>query len=268
MKNKISIFSCLLLICFSCLLFVGCTSGNNQYSITVKVSHYNLGSVEGGNKKYYEGEKIKIKANPAISLANNQNPEFVCWLHNNKAITTQAEYEFEVNEETAGDYVALFSCEFLEYFCLTDIVVNTGMNDDSNTFVKSLSIELGLIEGITKEVFSIEPTSQSVINIARNDIYQAGDNPFAYDMQEDIFVKFIITYEQDGVEFVSTTLTKVAGVLDVTLESIGFENTELNLATNSTDSDLTISLPNTPTLSLKFERLTTFEITDPEIEEQ
>lgn len=269
MKNKINIFATLLLVCFSCFLIAGCTSRPNKYDITVSVSHYNLGSAEGGNNTYTEGDIVKIKANPATSAANNQNPEFVCWLLDNKAVTTQAEYEFEVSQETAGNYVALFSCEYLEYFSVTEIILDTGIADSANASIIKISLELGTVEGITKEIYFIEPTAtESVITLASTDIYEPGENPYAYDMQEDIFVKLVVTYEQDGVQFVSTTSTKVAGVNDVSLESIGIQDVALNTAQNPDNVDLTISLPQTPKLSLSFSRLTTFELTDPVEEEE
>lgn len=268
MKNKIKILSVLFLLCFSCFTIVGCTNIPSKYEIIVKASHYNLGSIEGGNKVYTEGDIVKIKATPATSLANNLNPEFVCWLLDNKAITTQAEYEFEVSSETAGEYIALFSCEYLEYFSLTEIIFNTGMDQNSNATVTKISLELGKVEGLTKEVYSVEPTSsENIITLASTDIYQPSENPFAYDMQEDIFIKFIVTYEQDGVLFTSSTSTKIPGTVHVTLENIGIENAQLNLAINAENPDLKISLPCTPTLSLNFARLTTFEITDPVEEE-
>lgn len=269
MKSKIKILATLLLVCFCSFLIVGCTSRPNKYNITVNVSHANLGSAEGGNNTYTEGDTIKIKATPATSSANNKNPEFVCWLLDNKAVTTQAEYEFEVSSETAGNYIALFSCEYLEYFSVSSIIVDTGIAEGSNASVTKLSLELGTVEGITKEIYSVEPTAtENVVTLTSVEIYEPGENPYAYDMQEDIFVKFVITYEQDGVIFVSTTSTKIEGVNDVTLETIGIQNAPLNLAKNPENTDLTVSLPNTPTLSLNLSRLTTFEITNPEVEEE
>lgn len=267
MKNKFNFLAILCLICFSCILFTGCTKTPNTYNIVVKSSHYNLGSIEGGNKSFNEGETIKIKATPATSNSSNTNPEFICWLFNNKALTTEPEYEFEVNQDTAGEYIALFSCEYLEYFSLTQIIFDTGIVETSNASITKISLELGNIEGITKEVYSIEPTAtENIITLTTTDIYKPGDNPYAFDMQEDIFVKFVATYEQDGEVFVSTTSTKIPATNDVTKDSIGIQDTTLKLAINPTDADLSISLPNTPKLSLEFARLTTFEITNPEVE--
>ncbi|MBQ7884470.1 MAG: hypothetical protein IJ318_00030 [Clostridia bacterium] len=266
MKNKILLSILAFVLAFSCFAFTGCGKTPNQYSITLMASHYNLGSVEGvpsGRATYFEGDKVTIKATPATSNATNNNPEFICWLLNNKVVSTLAEYEFEVSAETAGDYVALFTCEYLEYFALNQLELNTAITDGSTATVIKFSLELGVIENLTQEVFSLEPTSsEQLITLSSTEIYPPDQNPFAYDMQEDIFVKFTLVYEQDGVQFESVTTTKITGVNDVTLESIGLTQTTLNLATNAENADLVINLDQNATLSLNFARLTTFQLVD------
>ena len=270
MKKKVLLSILAFMFAFSCFTLVGCGKQPNQYSISVKASHYNLGSVEGGNKVYTEGDTVLIKATPAMSTTNNDSPEFICWLLNNKVISTKSEYEFEVNAATAGDYVALFTCEYLEYFALNQIVVDTAVSTTSTAKVLKLTIELGSIENLTKEVFTTEPTTstEQILTLNRTEIYAAGDNPFAYDMQEDIFIKFIISYEQDGVQFESVTTTKILATYDVTTEELVLLSTDLTPATNPTNPDITMNLESTPNFSLSFSRLTTFELTEPEVSEE
>lgn len=268
MKKKILLSMLAFVFAFSCIAFAGCGKTPNQYNISVKASHYNLGSVEGGNSTYIEGETITIKATPAMSTSNNETPEFICWLLNNKVISTKAEYQFEVNAETAGEYIALFTCEYLEYFALNQIIVDTAVTTDSNANVIKLSLELGSIENLTQEVCSIEPTStEQVLTLTSTDIYAMGANPHTFDMQEDIFVKFTLIYEQDGVQFESVTTTKIPATYDVTQEVVSLATTNLNTATNPENPDIVMSLANVATLSLNFSRLTNFELTEPETKE-
>jgi len=51
MKKKFIYSLLALIIAASCITFAGCGKSKNSYSIVVQSLHYNLGSIEGGNKE-------------------------------------------------------------------------------------------------------------------------------------------------------------------------------------------------------------------------
>lgn len=271
-KNRL--FAIILSLVFVCCLFAGCSQSPAKYEITVKSFGAGLGSVEGGNATYTAGDNVTIKAVPVTS--SSSSGEFFCWLLNNKVASTEAEYTFVVSDKTAGDYVALFVCPYIEYFALSEIDFDSGIDADVNstTSITKLEIHFGSIENLTQLAYSFESdTFENKFVLTSTEIYENDKMPYAYNIQQDIFVKIVVTYIQDEVEFVSTTKAKILGNDDVTIDLVELKNEEestteetkgisLNQAVNLENDDLRINIANTPTISLKLARLSTFDFTE------
>ena len=266
MKNKNILFALSLIFVCACCIFAGCTRNVNKYEITVKAQGYNLGSIEGGNAIYSEGDRVTIKAIPVTTGSNKS--EFFCWLLDNKVVSTESEYTFVVSENTSGDYVALFTCPYLEFFYLNEIVLDSGISEqDNSTMVKKIEIYLGKVENLLTSVFSTSSdTFDKTISLVNADIYSEDKMPYAYDMQEDIFVKVDVTYLQDEVEFLSSTKAKIPKTYDVTKENLQLEK-ELSIGVNLDNEDLKLNLNgNKANLTLKFDRLSNFNFATEDVE--
>lgn len=270
MKKRSFIFTLILSLAFVCCIFAGCTSTPATYEITVRTFGANYGSVEGGNDTFTEGDKITIKA--VQSSSSSTANKFFCWLLNNKVVSNKAEYTFEVNKETAGDYIAIFASPYLEYFSLTEVNFNSGINADINTdtYVTNIELYFGEIENLTALTYSTEgDVVDNQLTLNSTDIYKNDSKPYAYNIQNDIFIKIVVKYMQDDVEFISTTNTKIIGNDDVTRTIVELKNENestadntvgipLNNGVNAENEDFRLNIANTPTLSLKFERLSNF----------
>ncbi len=270
MKKRNLIFTLIISLVFVCCIFAGCTSTPATYEITVKTFGANHGSVEGGNATYTEGEKVTIKAVPASSSSNTN--KFFCWLLNNKVVSNKAEYTFEVNKDTAGDYIAIFTSPYLEYFSLTEVNFNSGIDTETNTdtYVTNIKLYFGEIENLTTLAYSTEgDVVDNKLTLNSTDIYKNDSKPYAYNIQKDIYIKIVVKYIQDDVEFVSTTNAKIVGNDNVTITIVELKNENestadntvgisLNNGINAENEDLRLNIANTPTLSLKFERLSNF----------
>ena len=115
MKKFFLVLICMLIISPFAVMFAGCGTPA-VYSIIAKTSDVEYGSVSGqGN--FAEGTKITIKASP-VKEAN-----FLCWTLNNKVVSNEANYTFQVNKDTQGTYVALFD-QRLDYYALTEIALS------------------------------------------------------------------------------------------------------------------------------------------------
>ena len=280
MKKRNFILTLILSLAFVGCIFAGCTKTPAKYEITVKTFGANLGSIEGGNAIYNEGDSVTIKAIPATSSSSTN--KFFCWLLNNKVASTEAEYTFEVNSETAGNYVAIFTSPYLEFFSLTDIILDSGIvtEQNQNTLVTKIEIYLGSIENLLTLAYTAESEKfDNKITLNSTDIYSKDQYPFAYNAQNDIFVRIVVTYVQDDITFVSSTNARIAGNDDVTKDVIELKNeaesTEeetvgiiLNNGVNQENEDLQLNIAGTPTISLKFQRLSTFTFTTEEQPEE
>lgn len=256
MKKKSLVLALSFIFVFACCLFAGCTGNLNKYEINVKAQGYNLGSVEGGNSIYTEGESVTIKAVP-VTIGSNKS-EFFCWLKNDKVVSTEAQYTFVASKDTAGDYVALFTCPYPEFFSLNEIALDSGIAEqDNSTMVKKIEIYLGKVENLLTSVYSVSSdTFDKNITLVNADIYKEDKMPYAYNIQNDIFVRIDVTYLQDEVEFVSTTKSKITKTNDVTQENIKLENLVLSQGVNVGNEDLKLNLGgNRASISLRFDRL-------------
>lgn len=245
MKKRFLPVTLLLSLMFCCFCFAGCTEIPQSYEITVKSLHYNLGSVEGGNAKYNQGQTVTIKARPTL-----ETTEFYCWLLNNKVVSTEKDHTFTVSSAAAGEYVALFSCPCLEYFSISEIT-NIATGNDDNTDVSKINIQIGKLNNLLTTVYSFEPSGETE---DFETIYQNNSLPFAFDVQEDIFIKIDVTYITGENTFVSSTKSEIPANNDLSNSTFTHEIKLSSKATSPQNDDFNITL-NNPTLTLNFTRL-------------
>lgn len=256
MKKKFWSMPLLLILAFVCCVFAGCAGNPLQFEISVQVLHANLGSVEEQGGTYREGDVVKIKAIPNQSASSSS--EFFCWLLNNKVASTNAEYEFTVSSETAGNYIALFTCPYLEYYSLSGLTLNSDVATNSNiqTKIKSLTIYAGELENLLTSMYTLGESLETNLTYTTADIYSTNKMPYAFDIQNDLYLKIEIVYEQDEIEFVSTTTTKIDKTDDLTNNTFELSNLSLTLASNPSNANLKLNTQsNEQQISLSFTRL-------------
>ena len=149
MKKFFLVLICMLIVSPCAILFVGCGTPA-VYSIIAKTSDVEYGSVSGqGN--FTEGTNITIKASPV------KEAQFLCWTLNNKIVSNEANYTFQVNKDTQGTYVALFD-QRLDYYALTEIALsfNEGVQ------IQQMDIDL--------KVGSSLSSLQSIYNVSTNPV--------------------------------------------------------------------------------------------------
>ena len=147
MRKKICYILVFLLVLCSSIFFSACNEDANEYNINVNVWYANYGTVYG-NGTYKEKTEVEIKAVP------NNNYSFIAWMKNNIIVSYEADYKFEVNKESAGTYVAIFTCPDLELVTLknvelvqtyttqttiTNIELNVSIGQDYDTLTKILT---------------------------------------------------------------------------------------------------------------------------------
>ncbi len=270
MKKRFSIFSVMLCVMLACCIITGCTGNLKYYNITVKSSHYNLGAVEGGNGDFEEGTNITIKAIPVQTTVNSG---FYCWLFNDKVLTTTPEYSIEVSDKTAGEYVAIFKSAFMEYFSLESLSFDSGIDaNNSSTYVKQIELYLGNVENNLTNIYTLTEVTGTQTNLSSADIYRDDELPYAYDMQEDLFIEIVITYVQDEVEFVTSTKAKIDATNNIEEEVRELKDTEnsteeetkgivLSDAVNPENEDMKLNLNgNKARFGFKMTRLSTFNL--------
>lgn len=255
MKKRYLVLSLLFCLVLGCFAFAGCTKAPSTFEIEVKSLHYNLGSIEGGNGKYTEGETVTIKAIPMNT--SSTTTEFICWLLNNKVVSKDTEYSFVVSKDTAGDYLALFTCPYLEYFSIDSLSLTSGIEQSQTTTrVKQIDIYMGTIENLLTKIYSTSSeTFDNEIVLTSSNIYSDDKNPYAFDIQENMYLKIEVTFEQNDETFISTTNTVINAKEDITANEFKQENIKLEKAVDPDNSDHIIILNENSSLTLKFVRL-------------
>ncbi|MBE7082920.1 MAG: hypothetical protein E7378_04555 [Clostridiales bacterium] len=206
---------CAVLIGFVGIVFGGCTAPPEKYNIYVRINHARYGTVSGGNGVFEEGQEITIKAIPTESDIESQNSTFLCWILNNKVVSNQKEYTFEVSSETAGTYVALFESEKSEYVAIDNIQIRNGIDNFENTNLVKIELKLGTIETVLTTVYLLEIDDENVETLDNSTIYEEDKLPFTYDMQQKIYGQVVLTYEQDDAVFTSITNFNIAENNDI-----------------------------------------------------
>jgi len=280
MRKKFLSFVLIIFLAVFGVSLAGCSSNPNQFEITAQTMH-SQGYVVGGNEKYIEGETVTLKA---VELNNNEdNSTFLCWVLNNKVVSTDKEYTFEVSKQTAGNYIAVFETPFIEYFNLSSIDFNIcepevviGNDDESNAIsLINFKIYAGDVEGNLTVIYEyssdlentqIASDGQKNINLyndeEKREIYPNITDTFVFDMQENIYLNIELTYSQFGQNYISSTRAQITGEDDVTRETLTIDSKllsgdvlVLNDAVGVNDSNMKLVTSKQADISLQFSRI-------------
>ncbi len=268
MKNKfLSIMVATLLFFFSFAL-CACGETYQKYDVSAYVFGARYGDVVGGNDTYLEGTRVTIKAIPKNTLSQTPN-KFICWVHDDKVVSTEAEYSFIVNLKNAGIYIALFECPDLEYVSLGSIDFDYGTNDYSgDTSLTEFTLKLGYNERETSIVYSLDEDTIGKLSqpIQKEDIYEADDLPFAFDKTEDLYAVVELTYTRGDLIYTSTTTIKI-NAIEVGTDMAKVENKELNAPSLSGGMSY-LEFTENPSISFSFEKLTNLIVQESEEDEE
>lgn len=116
MKKFFLIILCFLVIA-PCAMFLVACGEISSYTIEVLASDIRYGLVTGSGT-FNEGDSATIKA-----TTKGDETNFLCWTLNNKVVSNQAEYTFNVSKENQGTFIAVFD-QGCEYFTITSAVLN------------------------------------------------------------------------------------------------------------------------------------------------
>ena len=268
MKKKFLSVIVAVMLFVSCFAFCACGEKYQKYDVSAYVFGARYGDVVGGNDTYLEGTRVTIKAIPKATISQTQN-KFLCWVHDDKVVSTDAEYTFVVNLKNAGIYLALFECPDLEYISLSNINFDYGTNDYSaDTSLTEFSISLGYNERETTEVYSLDEESIGKLSqpIQKEDLYEADDLPFTFNKTQNLFAIVKLTYTRGELIYTSTTTIKI-NATEVGTDVSPVENKELNApALNGGLSYLEFT--ENPSISFSFENLTNLIVQEAEEEEE
>lgn len=208
MKKKICyILVFLLTLCPIAMLF-GCNENKTQYNITVEVWYANYGTVYGTGA-YDENSTVEITAQP------KDNYSFVAWMRNNIVVSYDANYRFEVTKESAGTYVAIFTCPDLELVTLTDVeLVRTY--DEGVVDIQSLQLNVWI--GQTYDTMTYIFSE----NVGTNEFFEIANYTTALNYRETITARIDLVYsllihsdeDEEGKLIVTTKTTYININLD------------------------------------------------------
>lgn len=128
MKKKFSAL-CLIFVCLMCtFLFCGCGEKIIDHKITVTSSNIRYGETLGDG--YYKtNQEVVLLAQP------NNGHNFVCWIKDDKIISTQSEYKFVANKKTEGKYIAVFDGEQMQILQLSNIFFELSSSQTSGSYI-------------------------------------------------------------------------------------------------------------------------------------
>lgn len=250
----------------------GCDENLDSYDVIVKVNGAKYGDVYGGNDTYTVGTNITIKAKPKATTSQTSQNVFVCWVHDNKVVSTEAEYTFKLSFETAGTYVALFECADLEYVAINNLVINSGTFLNVGTAgasISKLSLKMGYSENRLIEVYSSDDVAfvNESLTLDSSSFLHDENFPYVFDKTRNLFVKVDITYlySSSEIEYVSSTIitipaTEVGG-------GVPSASGELN-APVMTGGSLVLPYSTAPTLEVNFISLSDFDLGSDVVEEE
>ena len=150
MKKLSLMLSFVLLIC--CMtLFSACGKTPESYEVDVEVWFANYGIVYGDGT-FEENTTCTISAVP------KQDSTFMAWMHDNVVVSYDAEYSFEVTNETCGTYIAIFTCPDLYLVTPKQLVYSDNFVDQPTIKNVTLFCKLGNSYQILNEVYSGDST--------------------------------------------------------------------------------------------------------------
>lgn len=269
MRNKFFTFLLMIMLVFTGGLLSGCTGSKNSYDITVQINGAIFGRVSDDvSGTYLEGTSVTITATPY------ENQTFFCWVLDNKVVSIDAEYTFEISKETAGSYVALFKCADLEYISLESFAFTNTMGgaegEDVTTTLKSFTLSFGYNQNDLYTVYESVKTEESEV-VSSGDLtslYSEDQFPFAFRKTDRIYVKITTIYDRAGIEYKSETISYINGC-NVGEEHSNIESLTLNQATCVANKDLPpLDGSENCQISINFKTLDSFEFVAEEPEEE
>ncbi len=238
----------------SCFMFSGCGKTPESFSITTK-TFGTRGTVAGEELILQEGTNTTIIATP------NPNEQFLCWLHENKVASFDANYTFTINKETSGEYVAIFKEPDCEFVCISSLTINNGYNNSAENvaLLSNLQILIGYNQNeLTSVLECTEDMMQEQENtIPMEQLYPENVLPFAFQKTKQLYVKIVLKYMWNEIEYVSEDLRTIEPVA-VGTQSNNLELTNLSLAKNTLNPNLTLVGTENSSIALNLESLYNF----------
>lgn len=149
-KNLLSLFALFLVPLF---LLTAC-SEVNYYNVEV-YSSAGHSIVVGPNKTSSLAEGSEVE----LSASAGKNSEFICWIKANQVVSIEETYKFNVNADTAGTYLGLFSeseARYMQYVALTQVEVSLGITQ------LNLKVNLKLNQEEDQLLYDGEASNQAV----------------------------------------------------------------------------------------------------------
>ncbi len=254
MKNKIiSSFLGALILCFA-FLFTGCGEDPKSFEITTQIHGAVHGIVNGGGS-FLEGTSTRV------TTTEHSGHTFMCWLHDGKVVSTLKEYTFNVNEQTAGNYLAVFNETNCEFVSLNSFVVtnNVPVSGENVATITKVELSMGYNQNELVNVFactedSFEEDNKTVTN---ETIYSKDSLPFAFEKTKSLYIKIVVSYLWNDISYVSQDVVTIPAV-PVEDNYNNLSNKKLSIATNPTNSNLKLAGSENSTISISFTKLSSF----------
>lgn len=233
MKNKFLSFIIISLLFSVSFIFSGCTGSKNSYHVVAMNWNSRYGQVEDPlDKDFVEGTNVTINATPIPSTSS----EFVCWVHENKIVSTEAKYNFEVSLETSGTYYAVFTCPELEFVSMENFTFTNILESNDEFLLKDLKIEIGNSKDFYRTVYTSTEEDLSTLSVAKSfeELYVEDPLPYVFDKLKNIDIKITVNYLLSENEYISVTEKTIPAInLGQTIEELTF-NLEKAVMPNTT----------------------------------
>ncbi len=150
-KNLLALFALFLVPLF---LLSACNEVN-YFNIEV-YSSAGHSIVVGPNKTSNIAEGTEVE----LTASAGREHDFICWIKNsNQVVSIEENYKFNVNAETAGTYIGLFSeseARYMQYVALTGVSVDLGITQ------LNARIKMSLNQDVEQLLYSGEVSNQTV----------------------------------------------------------------------------------------------------------
>ena len=244
MKNKFISILLLCLLFVTGFVFSGCDGSKKSYDIVAYTWNSRYGLVDMLDDSFLEGTSVTVNARPLITNSSSNSSEFVCWIHDNKVVSAESEFTFEVSLETSGVYYAVFTCPELEFVAVDNFTFTNELVAEGEFSIKDFTLQIGNSQDSYQTVFTATEEDLSALTIAKNfeDLYIEDNFPYVFNKLEKIYIKLDVTYILSGNEYISSTEKTIAPLnlgqtideLTFNLEKANMNNSEIELV----DSDL------------------------------
>ncbi len=242
MKKRLGVILALILAICSCFCLVGCNEEVKEYTVTTRVWYANYGNVDGSGT-YKENSKCTITAKPKT------NSSFMAWMHNNRIVSYDSTYTFDVNNTTDGVYIAIFTLPNIDLVTPSLFVFNS---DFTNVTDIALQLKIGASYDYLYEIYNGKAESANE--------YKIEDITLALPKNNQIICEanLSLTFTADGEEEPSTLSEKTIFTFDI--EELITEDFELNIP---------LGIEGNATIKIEFVNFTTGEEeTEPEEPEE